>query len=138
MAISGPIALYANVPIRSEYYQPRRFQIASITLGLTTIITATEDFDYVIGQQIRVLIPVGYGCRQITGQQALVISLPSPTQIEINIDSRGFDPFIAASLSQTPQVIPIGDVNSGAINFGRTNNITHIYGSFINISPHLR
>jgi len=135
MAISGPIALYNNLPIHAEYYQPRRYRIANIILGLTTIIETTLDHDYVVGQLIRNLIPKPYGCQQLSGLVFTVLSIPETNQIEINVDSRFFDPFLQLDLKQVPQVIPIGDINNGAINMGRTNNTTYIYGSFINISP---
>lgn len=135
MAISGPIALYSNVPIHPDWYQPRRFVISNIILGLTTIIETTTDMDYVIGQQIRCLIPQIDRCQQINNKELYVISIPQSNQVEVNIDSRFFDPFMNISTMQQPQIVAIGDVNSGAVNTGRNNNTTYIYGSFINISP---
>jgi hypothetical protein len=211
--ISYPIPAYANVPIQADYYQPRRFVISDITKGQTTLITTTEEQDYVVNQQVRILIPVSYGMSQINGQQALITSIPADDQVEVNIDSRNYDPFItdpfiaditnATQSSQCvltadnsfvpgqsvlitdvggmtelnnniflivactattitlgvdssaftayssggiaslrlrsftqPQIISIGDVNSGVNNSsGRSPTGTTIPGSFINISP---
>jgi len=143
MAISGPIALYSNVPIHPEYFKPSRFQISAIALGATTIITvipdvypsATINLNYVIGQQVRVLIPKGYGCQQINGLSAYVLSLPSSNQVEISINSNQFDAFMPVSLTQLPQIVAIGNVNTGQINLSNKTMLPFIPGSFINISP---
>lgn len=135
--IRGPVALYANVAIEPQFYKPRRYIITAISLGTTTIVTTSVIHDYVIGQQVRLLIPVGYGCIQLNEQFGYVISIPSTTQVEIAINSYlNVDPFITASLAQVPQILAIGDVNTGAINAtGRSNTGTFIPGSFLDISP---
>lgn len=140
--ISYPIPAYANVPIEPQFYQPLVFIISAITLGETTTITTTLDMDYVIGQEVRLLLPSKYGSRGLNEQTGIVISIPAPNQVIIDIDSNGVDPFISSPTflpfqSKTPpQIVAIGDVNSGPINaMGRVNNGTFIPGSFINISP---
>jgi hypothetical protein len=133
--ISGPIPPYANLPIEPQNYQPRRFQISDITRGITTVITTTANMDYVISQQVRVLIPNGYGCTQISGKDGFVISIPSPNQVEVTINSTKADPFVNTSLAQVPQILAIGNIENGQTNTGRTGNITYTPGSFINISP---
>lgn len=143
MAISGPIALYNNLPIHPEYYKPSRFQIADITLGVTTIITVDPDvypfktvnLDYVIGQEVRVIMPKGYGCQQINGLTAYVLAILSLNVVEISINSSDFDPFLMISLPQIPQILGIGDVNSGHINLTNKCMKPWIPGSFRNISP---
>ena len=135
MAISPPIALYSNLPIHAEYYTPSRFEIANITRGTTTVITTTLDHDYVIGQQVRNWVPIPYGCRQINGIPAYVLSIPSTTSIQISIDSSNFDAFYALSLSQKPQIVAIGDTNTGQINLNNKQMMPWIPGSFRNISP---
>jgi len=136
--ITGPIAYLNNLPIESQFYEPSKFNITAITLGKTTIITTATDNNYVVGQNIRTIIPLNYGTYQLNGRQALVVSLPAADQVEINIDSTLYDSFIFNPPGQkTPaQIIPIGDFNSGKINnSGRVNTGTFIPGSFINISP---
>ncbi len=93
--ISYPVPAYANVPIHSDYYQPSRFVITAITESIVTTITTSVDHNYVIGQIVRIVIPVLYGARQLNGMQGTVLSIPSTTQIVVNIDSSFFDPFIA-------------------------------------------
>lgn len=136
--ISFPIPLYQNVPIEPQFYQPRRFVIEDITLGATTTVTTTTDHDYVIGQEVRLIIPAQFGCYQLNEVLGYVLSVPSSDSVIININSlRNVDPFISATATTaSPQILAMGDINQGAINSsGRVNNGTFIPGSFQNISP---
>ncbi len=135
---NGPIAPYNNPPIQPQFYQPREFEIVNIDLGVTTTVTTEEPHDYVIGQIVRLIIPPTYGSRQLNEQEGLVISIPDTDEVEININSsQNVDTFIASPTygPTPPQILPVGDYNSGQINTGRTGNLTFIPGSFINISP---
>lgn len=133
----GPIAPYNNVPIEPTWYQPRRFVISAVSLGQTTTITTTTDMDYVVGQLVRLLIPRPYGCTQLNNAEAYVISIPADNQVELALDSSlNVNSFISASYIEGPQIVAIGNINTGTTNSsGRTNNSTFIPGSFINISP---
>lgn len=132
----GPIAAYNNLPIETQFYQPRFYFIEDVDLGQTTTVTTTEDHDYVIGQQCRLIIPPLNGCRQLDEKTGIVISIPASNQVVLNINSSmNVDPFVSSSANTQPQILAIGDVNTGQINTGRTNNLTYIPGSFINISP---
>lgn len=140
--ISYPIPPYSNVPIEPQFYQPSRFLISAITLGITTTVTATTDMNYVIAQLVRLIIPLRFGSRQLNEQQGYVIAIPASNQVEIAINSLDVDPFIASptflpSESQTKaQILAIGDVGNGTVNSsGRINLATTIPGAFINISP---
>lgn len=85
--ISYPIPAYSNVPIEAQFYQPSRFVISAISLGITTIVTTSLDNNYVVGQLVRLLIPAPYGSFQLNNVQGYVISLPASNQVEIGIDS---------------------------------------------------
>ena len=139
---SGPIAPESNPEIEPEWFQPSVFTITAISYGATTTVTNSSSFgvdnNYVIGQRVRLVIPYQYGSYQISGQEAYVISLPDTNQVELNINtSIGVDPFIPSPTygPTPPQIVAIGDINSGVTNSSRTNNSTVIPGSFINISP---
>lgn len=134
--ISYPIPPYSNPPIEPQFYQPSRFVISNITLGSQTTVTTTEDHNYVIGNQVRLIIPPSFGTRGLNERSGYVISIPSSTQVLLDISSVEMDPFISSSATTKAQILAIGDINSGPVNdSGRVDNITYIYGSFINISP---
>jgi len=135
--ISYPIPLYSNVPIDADFYQPSRFVISNITVGPTTTVTTTTDHNYVIGQEVRLIIPSKFGCTQLNEASGFVLSVPSTTQVELNIYSSGGDNFISATATTaSPQILAIGDINVGQTNASGPSNVsTYIPGSFINISP---
>lgn len=135
--ISYPIPLDQNLPIEAEFYIPSRFVITDVTLGTTTIVTTSVAHDYVIDQQVRLIIPAAFGCFQLNNTFGYVISIPSTTQVEITLDSsQNVNQYIAATSTQVPQILAIGDVGSGQINnSGRINLNLNIPGSFENISP---
>lgn len=99
--ISYPIPLYANIPIRADYYEPSRFVISDITRGRTTTVTTSEDHNYIIGQQIRLLIPLLYGSSQLNRIDAYVLSIPSSTQVVLDVDSAKANPFIVSPVTAT-------------------------------------
>jgi len=134
----GPIAPENNPAIDPQFYKPRGFDIAAITNGQSTLVTTTVNHDYVVGQQVRLLISQLYGERQLNEQVGFVNSIPASNQVIVDIDSSFFDIFVSNPTSGTtqPQIIAIGDLNTGTINSqGRKNNGTFIPGSFIDIGP---
>lgn len=139
--MTGPHPAYNNPPIQPQFFQPSRFVISAITQGETTVVTTSDTQNYVVGQVVRMLIPQAYGSFQLNNKQGLVISLPSTTEVEIDIDSTHYDPFVPSPPTQTqnlslPQIVAIADYNSGNINAnGNKTTSTLIPGSFINISP---
>ncbi len=133
--IFGPIPPFNNPTIEPQFFKPSVFNIIAIKLGQTTIVTTSVDNNYVIGQLCRLIIPNGYGSRGLNEQVGYVINIPAPNQVELNIFSLGVDPFNLVSVPTQPQIVSIGDVNSGIIsNTGRILPTTTIPGSFINIS----
>lgn len=140
--ISYPIPAYANVPIEADFYQPSRFVISAISLGVMTTVTTTQDMNYVIGQLVRLIIPPTFGSRQLNESQGYVIDIPAANQVTLTINSQGFDAFISSSSTTKAQILAIGDVNTGYVSStGRSipttdgNTNIEIPGSFINISP---
>lgn len=131
----GPVPPYTNVPIEPQFYEPSRFVISNITLGITTTVTTSVNHNYVVGQEVRLLIPGSFGTYQLNEQTGIVISIPASNQVELNINSVGFSSFISSSATTQAQILAIGDVNSGVTNAsGRSNVGTFIPGSFIDIS----
>jgi len=133
--ISYPIPAYQNTPIESQFYSPSRFVISSITTGQTTAVATSVNNNYVVGQQVRLIIPPGYGSRQLNESFGYVLSITSPTQVVIGINSVGVDTFINLGTGTVAQILAIGDINFGAINAsGLSSQGTYIPGSFIDIS----
>lgn len=133
--IVGPVPPFTNPPINPQFYQPSNFVISAISLGLTTTVTTSVVLNFVVGQLCRLIIPPASGTRELNEMQGIVLSLPTTSSVELNINSSGFTPFILTSISTPAQIKPIGDYNQGQINTSNINNLTNIPGSFINISP---
>ena len=133
----GPIAPENNPPINPQYFQPSRFVISAISTGITTTVTTSVDHNYVIGQEIRLLIPPSFGSYPLSMQTGFVLSIPGLNEVVVNINSQYANPFNPSGFGNTPpQIIAIGDINSGIISQnGRVLNSTNIPGAFINISP---
>lgn len=134
--INGPIPPYNNPPIQPQFYQPKQYFIASIGLGVITYVTTSFPNDFVIGQLVRLVIPPTFGARQLNQASGYVTAIISPTELQLNIDSSQSDPLISSSATTLPQIIPVGDINSGQTNAnGISSTLTFIPGSFKNISP---
>jgi hypothetical protein len=135
----GPRAPYRNLPPVPQYFSPSVFFITAITNGIQTTITTATTHNYVLGQQITCLIPPTYKEIQLNRMQGFVTSIPSSTQVIVNIDSINFDIFNPSPAygPTKPQIIAVGDINTGisANSDGNKNNGTTIPGSFINTSP---
>lgn len=130
----GPVPAQSNPPITPWYYKPSKFVISNIVNGEKTLVTTSILHNYVVGQQVRLLIPVGYGDRELNNVESYVIDIPETNQVTLSINSLGYSPFISASRPNVPQIIAIGDINSGAINSNPKNLTSYILGSFLNIS----
>jgi hypothetical protein len=136
--ISGPIAPESNPPINPQYYQPGVFYISAIFRDVFTAVTTVGNHNYVVGQLVRLVIPMIYGAFQLNEREGYVTAIPLPDQVLINIDSTNADPFVANPMSGTtqPQIVAVGDVNTGQINAsGKISQKTYIPGSFVDISP---
>lgn len=132
--LSYPVPLYANLPIQSSNYKPSQYFISAITLGFVTTVTTTVAHNYVVGQLVRLLIPNGFGSRQLNERTAYVTSIPSVTQVTIDMVSNNSDPFVNANLNTKAQIVAVGDINTGNLNSNGPILGLTIPGSFTNIS----
>jgi hypothetical protein len=132
-----------------DYFEPRVFTITGITLGSSTVVSIASSFNYTIGQEVRFVIPESYGSQQLDEMTGFVTALPSSSQVAVNINSIGFSPFITnpAYGPTPPQIVAIGDLNTGNTTINRFNNsnvpglaavtlLTTIPGTFQNTSPY--
>lgn len=143
MATTGPIPIYNNPTPNPQYYKPWRFNISAITQGKTTLVTlvipSVTVLNLSLRQLVRFIIPPTYGIRQLNEQTGYIIGITLPNQVTVDINSSFFDPFIASSQPTPAQLVPVGDVNTGAINVTGAQSIkTFIDGSFRDISPNSR
>lgn len=99
-------------------YVPYVCDITAITsVGLTTVVTTAIPHAFILGNTVSFLIPQQWGTRQLTGKRGIVIARTEFT-VTVNINSSAFDPFVTPSppefvVIQSPQLIPIGDINIG-------------------------
>lgn len=134
--VSFPIPAYSNVPINAQYYEPSLFFISAISNGITTLVTTTQNHNYVVGQLVRLVIPRQNRSIQFNGQSGYVVGIPASNQVTLDINSSTYDTFQTTTQANQPQILAIGDVNQGSINSsGNLNTATGIPGAFINISP---
>jgi len=94
--VSYPIPAYSNPPIEPQFFQPSVFDISAITRGQSTTVTTTEDHNFVIGQLVRLIIPVLFGTYQINNLQGYVTSIPTDASVVVQIDSVYMDAFVAS------------------------------------------
>lgn len=131
-ALSGsPAGAYVRKVLYPFLYEPGQNFISAITTGSTTTVTTTAPHNFVVGQEIAFRIPSAYGT---TGLNALpnnttpgspvyyyVTSISSNTQFVCNANSTGFtafnsnQPFSSVPGLQLPQVVAVGDINSGGV-----------------------
>jgi len=142
--ITYPIPAYQNMPIQANYFQPSRFVISAISLGMTTTVTTTTTLNYVVGQEVRLIIPPNFGSYQLNEKTGFVLSVDASNQVTLSIDSsRNVDAFVYVAPPteiiepfESAQIVAVGDVNTGAINAsGNLDTSTYIPASFLNISP---
>lgn len=132
----GPIPPYTNLPIQSNYYAPSLFFISAITQGTQTIVTTTVNHNYVVSQQVRLVIPQANGIQGLNETLSYVLNIPNPNQVTLSINSNGLNPFVSTSNPNQPQILAVGDISFGNTNSsGIVNTGTYIPGAFINISP---
>jgi hypothetical protein len=124
----------------SGTYIPFTCDIAAIAQGQTTIVTTDVDHGFVVGNTVQFVIPMEFGMRQLNKLVGLVLSITADT-IQVNIDSLGFDAFIAATppnpiiVYSPAQVLPVGDGNTGYVLPGGVKPTLQIPGTFRNTYP---
>ena len=121
----------------SGTYTPFACDITAVTTGTATEITTSQDHAFVVGNLVQFFIPSDYGMTELNKRKGFVISVPSDTEIEVDLDSRSFTPFsVPASPTQPAQVLSAGDQNYGDLSPGGTPVIPQtVPGSFINVRP---
>lgn len=151
-ALSGsPAGATVKKIINPDQYSPGINVIDSIALGTTTVIVLTTVPNYAAGQTVSFRIPHQWGTTQLNaGQNPNIpgfvvygtVTVVNGQTITVNIDSTNFTPFFtnipvaAVSGLSFPQVVAVGDVNTGGgqqlVNSIPTSNGPTINGAFLN------
>jgi len=119
---------YSGFPFPT--FQPAYRCILTISQSNPVVITTTFDgttpgqHQYLTGLIVRLDIPLGWGMGHLN-EVLGPITVTSPTQFTMNIDTTNFPPLVVPSLSTTttnpaflytaPQVTPVGEVNDQLI-----------------------
>ena len=134
-------------------YLPGVCFISSIVNGSTTTVTTTVENNYVLGQQVGFRIPPAWRESQLNYNNNIpgsplygyVSEIISPTEFVCTIDSSSFSqfntnvPFGVYSGLSFPQVVAVGDINTGGLQYNgsqlypsSTVNGPAISGAFLN------
>jgi len=82
--------------------------IASITQGVQTVITFTEDHNFTLGEIVSFRIDKANGMRELNNVQARVIDLDN-ISITVDIDSNFFNSYIfSEDVAILPIAVPVG------------------------------
>lgn len=114
----GGAGSYRIIPYDPIYYPRHRF-IADISSAASGVVTTTVQHGYTVGQEVRFVIPSGFGMTQLDGQSATITAVTAST-FTINIDTSGYTAFAiptAATFTAATwaQVTPIGEDTAQAL-----------------------
>lgn len=134
MSTQSNLGLY-----NSGTYIPFKCTITNVTSSnQQTVVTTSVDHGFVVGNVVQFFIPSQWGMTELNNLKGDVFGITSNT-ITVDIDSSEFTPFITPvvtlpNIVQSPQVVPVGDVNYGNYAPGRLPNL-RIPGAFRNTYP---
>ena len=117
-----------NVTIST--WSPTSKVITNITKANPGVVTTSQSHGFLDGLYVRIdmqPIPSLFGMTQVNGQIYLITVL-SPTTFSLNSDTSNFDSFIAVTVPQAPQAIPVAEVATTLRN-AEQNTLTP-YGGF--------
>lgn len=127
---TGNVGSYKKV-LYPYLYFPGASVISAITLGATTTIDTTDAHNFVVGQEVAFRIPKVWGTvglnslpnSVIPGSPiyGYVVAVTDYNTVVVNINSTLFDafvpnqPFASYRGEQFPQIVAVGDVNTGGV-----------------------
>lgn len=112
---------------------PSALEITAISQSNPMVVTISANSDqfntYIPGQLVKLMIPHSYGMQQASGLTRQITAV-NGSQISLNIDSSGFDPFVipASTAEQPASLSPAGSRNllfnnqTGQVPFQSLNN----------------
>lgn len=131
-ALSGsPTGAFVKKILYPYLYAPGVAFVEAVTTGTTTTIVTTTANNFVVGQEIAFRIPSVWGTTQLNSLPntlipgspiyGYVVSVTNSTTFVCSINSTGFtafntnQPFASYPGEQFPQVLAVGDVNTGGL-----------------------
>lgn len=101
----------ANVYLPPQIVLPKTLIINAITQSNPMVITVEADSNlYVVGQQIKLTIPQGYGMVQANQLNAVILSINN-LDITVNINSIAFSAFSVPVATSTATLCSAGSIN---------------------------
>lgn len=107
-------------------WAPVRNTVTSITIANPGVVTTSTSHGYLDGLQVRFDFYEDYGMFQVLGK-IFTITVLSPTTFSLNESTLGYDAFVVSSTTQTPQVVPVGEIATTLKNLEH-NTLTPIGG----------
>jgi len=131
-AISGsPDGAYVRKVLYPYLYFPGVSYISAITTGTTTTIDTTDAHNFVVGQEVAFRIPTAWGTTQLNSLPnsvipgspiyGYVVAVTDYNTFVVNFNSTAYtafntnQPFLSFAGEQFPQVVAVGDVNTGGV-----------------------
>lgn len=131
--IGSPTGAFMKRVLFPNLYAPNVGVISALTLAATTTVTTTAPTNIQVGQEVAFRIPPSWGPIQLNSLPntmipgspiyGFVTAVNSATQFVVNINSTGYTAFtpnqaFAVQGLTFPQVVAVGDNNSGSNQFG--------------------
>jgi len=117
---------YRIVPFNPLFYPPYRYICDAQSVGATTVLRLTVPSNYLVGQEVRVLMPDAFGMTQINELVGTVLAVDDTLgnqTITLNIDSSSFDAFdfpqtFTQGIASRAMVVPVGIDTATALGLG--------------------
>ena len=131
-ALSGsPTGASVKKVLYPYLYLPGVSFISGITTGTTTTIDTTDAHNFVVGQEVAFRVPTAWGTTQLNSLPntlipgspiyGYVVAVTDYNTVVVNINSTGYtsfnsnQPFASFAGEQFPQIVAVGDVNTGGV-----------------------
>jgi hypothetical protein len=132
----SPVGALVKKVLFPFLYLPEDNVISAITLGNTTTIQTTMYSDYEVGQEVAFRIPALFGTTQLNSLPnnivpgspiyGYVVSITDNYTFVVNINSSAYtafnnNPAVVPTNFTLPQVVGVGDVNTGGLSINSTS-----------------
>lgn len=125
LSVAATAGSYRIVPYQPMFYPPYRYITKMSSSGSNTLITLSVTHEYLVGQEVRVIVPVSptsttkpsgpFGMPEINGLQGTIVAIDTAANtITLDIDSSAFTAFSFPTVAQLvypfspAMVVPVG------------------------------